>query len=226
MRADLRAGWPSTRSRWRGPLVFLIILGLGFLLAYVWVFAVWGAYRNLNKLSRARSGIAFVAFFVLTLVSSAIQMAMAFGVYPAAMPTAAELTPELVGVWQTESQGTSNPPRNEEVRRLRYTFLSNGTYAIADNRVQRGTLSDTRCVIIISSLDVGQARVQGTKLTLYPGIRSKMIEDGCTGKKSDSKQDQRFPAEEYQFTIQQHAEGQQLCLAGRYGESCLKPGAP
>lgn len=208
---------PAEVTNWTALIVFEAIGVLGYLAAYVWVFAVWGAYRDLNQVSRLRSGIAFVIFVLLSIPALAAGLAITYAVSGGPGTAKVQLPTALVSKWETLKQTDNGDVRTRDVQT--YTFWPNGTYGIFEGHASR----DARCATMRSSIVVGQARVNGSTLTLHPGQRTDTLDDRCTGQKNESKQNHGLPVEEYQYEIRQYQDGQQLCLSGRYGQMCLKP---
>ena len=198
-----------------GYLWFLTLLGIGLLLVFVWLFSVWGAYRELTGVSKLRSGIAYVIFVVLGLVSWLLQILMAGSM---ASATKAVFPASLVGEWETHSSSQSNGNDLGEI--VNYHFDTTGNYYIV---ATKGT-NNGRCLNFVADNSYGHATVEGSSLTLHVQQHKQIVEDGCSGGKSETPR--ALENQVYQFSLQQRPEGQRLCLSGRFGEICLAPKHP
>ena len=195
-----------------GYLSFLGMFGIGLLLVFVWLFCVWGAYRELTGVGRLRSGIAFVIFVVLGTVSMMLQIVMAGSMSPASKTT---FPASLVGDWEVRSVKQSNGTATSDI--ATYHFDPAGNYIIV---ASQGT-SNGRCLTVVADNSFGHATVEGSSLTLHVQQHKEVVDDGCSGKKSETPRGTENQV--YQFSLQQSREGQRLCLTGRFGEMCLAP---
>jgi hypothetical protein len=75
----------------------------------------------------------------------------------------------------------------------------------------------------VSNGSYGHATVVGSALTLHVQKRTETTDNNCNGTKSETAKD--LVNDVYQFSIRQNpdAEGQQLCLMGHFGETCVNP---
>jgi hypothetical protein len=198
-----------------GYLWFWALFGIGLLLVFVWLFFVWGAYRELTGVSKLRSGIAFVIFVVLGLVSMTLQLLMAGSMSPASKSV---FPAKLVGDWEARSVSQSDGV--ETTQTATYHFVTAGYYTVV---TARGS-NNGRCRNKLVDKSSGHATVEGSTLTLHVYQHMETIDDGCSGRKSQTPQ--TTENEVYQFALQQRPEGQRLCLTGRFGEQCLMPKHP
>ena len=195
---------------------YLIILGVGFLAVYIWILGVWGAYRKLNQLSRWRSVVAFAIFFVLSLPTLLIQMFMGgslFSFQPAQEP----LPAELVGTWERIHETSSDGVFSSEA--IVYRFLPEGAYL----QLQLKSSMNGQCLKTTQHGASGRVTIKGTTLSLTSKSRNETIDEGCSGKRSESPWEEYKTVEVYQYQIHKSAKGWELCLNGRFGEVCLTP---
>jgi hypothetical protein len=200
-----------------GAKVGLIILGGGFIAMYAWIFYVWGAYRQLNRLSKLRSGMAFAIFVTLSpfpLLAEGLMAASTVPVNQAQTPT---LPASLVGGWQTTRKTRSDGVTT--VESIRYKFFENGGYF----RVSVTGSTDGRCTKQVSQEAFGRMAVEGSTLVFTPSKSTESTKEGCSEKKSESSRPLELNKEADQYQIRQQTSGQELCLAGRQGELCLTP---
>ena len=211
------AGVVVNRDDWSaGFKAYLIILGIGFLAVYLWILGVWGAYRKLNKLSRSRSVVAFAIFFVLSLLAILIQMFMAAGLF-SLQPAQEPLPAELVGTWERTHQTSSDGLFASEA--IVYRFLPEGAYL----QLQLKSSMNGRCLKTTQHGTSGRVTIKGTTLSLTSKSRNETIDEGCSGKRSESPWEEYKTVEVYQYQIHKSAKGWELCLNGRFGEVCLTP---
>ncbi|WP_433967450.1 hypothetical protein [Tunturiibacter gelidiferens] len=100
-----------------GFKIFIIFLGLGFVATYVWIFCVWGAYRELMQVSKGRSTVALILFVLFSPVLFLVQMAMSALVAQSGGPA---MPDDLLGEWQLVQQSDSGGVHS--VRSVLYTF--------------------------------------------------------------------------------------------------------
>jgi hypothetical protein len=83
-----------------------LLMGLGFVVALIWILQIWRTYRESSMgVSPGRSAIAFVIFALLSPVAIALQFSMAAslsGAWPPSFPA------ELVGQWELTRDSRSN----------------------------------------------------------------------------------------------------------------------
>jgi hypothetical protein len=207
-------GWvdPVDLMKSAGYRVMWIVVGLGFVVAFIWIFRIWRTYRDLNQVSRGRSAIAFVIFMVLSPVAIALQFGMAAalsGATPPAFPA------ELVGQWELTRDSRSNDVGVHNA--MMFNFDPKGYYF---NLITKGT-TNGRCYVLITDGNYGHATVSGPTLTLHVNKHTETTDDKCNGTKSDFAKD--TTNEVYQYAIRQSPDGQQLCLTGKLGEACMSP---
>ncbi len=205
---------PVDLMRSPGFHVFWILLGLGLLATFVWIFRIWRAYRDLNQTSKVRSGVAFVIYMLLSPLILGLQLLMGSSMYTAAP---ASFPAKLVGQWELVKDDRSTQIATHHA--VLFRFDPNGYYLTLD------TLGTTNghCYTMTTNGSYGHATVVGSELTLHLQKHTENIDDKCNGTKSETPKD--LIDDVYQFSIRQNpdAEGQQLCLLGRFGETCLNP---
>jgi hypothetical protein len=189
-----------------------LVIALGFVVAFIWIFRMWRTYRELNQVSRARSVIAFLIFAVLSPVAIALQFAMAAGLSGATPP---HFPAELVGLWEVTRDNRSNDAGTHSAMTL--NFNSMGYYFML---ITKGT-TNGKCYVMITDGSNGHATVSGTGLTLHVSKHTETSNDTCNNTKSEFAKDTNN--EVYQYEIRQSSDGQQLCLTGKLGEACMKP---
>ena len=203
---------PIEMIKSRAYLVFAGVLGMVFLGGYVWNFFVWGAYRNMARLSKVRSGIAFGIFVILSLFLAAadILMTSSFtGAHKNPLPK------NLLGEWRAQSESDSNGAH--AVHRVSYGFFSDESYYVVDSL--RTTTGPCTASVVVHAH--GMASVDGSSVQLISTTRMRDTSDSCTGKKSSVAMDRE--SEIYQYRISEQPGGWQLCLSNRFGESCYAP---
>jgi hypothetical protein len=195
-----------------GYMWFLALVGFGMLAVYVWIFWIWGAYRNLTQVSQLRSAAAFVVFFVLGVVSLLLQILMAGSMSPApktVFPAA------LVGSWEASNQRSAGGLLTTEI--ADYHFDSTGNYVVVASK----GANNGHCVNFEADDSWGHATVEGSTLTLHVQTHKHVIDDSCSHTKLETPG--ATENQMYQYVLQQKSEGQSLCLTGRFGELCLTP---
>ena len=205
---------PVDLARSLGFEAFVVLLALGFVATFIWIFKIWRAYRDLNQTSKARSGIAFAIFLLLSPVALGLQLLMGSTLYsraPASFPA------KLVGQWELVKDDRSTQIATHHA--VMFRFDPNGYYLTLD------TLGTTngKCYTMVTNGSYGHATVAGPELTLHLQKHTETTNNNCTGTKSEVAKD--LANDVYQYSIRQNpdAEGQQLCLMGRFGETCLNP---
>ena len=204
-----------------GVLGFLLIFCAGLIAVYVWILVVWGAYRQLNNVSRRRSTIALIVFSVLIPLLMVPQYYMQ-GNFLSAQErrgTATGSLPlELVGLWgSVYAAGSGGAPSTEA---LSYNFASGGEYF----RLRTNIFKQGACTTTTQENSFGRASVDGSMLTLAPIRHTKTVNSTCSDEKSETPLD---PAKEiYPFEIRHESTGWMLCLAGRYGKQCFMAAKP
>lgn len=205
---------PVDLARSVGFQVFAVLLALGLALTFVWIFKIWRAYRDLNQTSKARSGIAFAIFLLFSPVALGLQLLMGSTLYN---NTPTSFPPKLVGQWELAKDDRSTQVATHHA--VMFRFDPNGYYLTLD------TLGTTngKCYTMTTNGSYGHATVAGSELTLHLQKHTENIDDKCNGTKSETPKD--LVNDEYQYSIRQNPEGggQQLCLLGRFGETCLNP---
>ncbi|HVO59999.1 MAG TPA: hypothetical protein VMT53_03640 [Terriglobales bacterium] len=203
---------PVDAVRSEGVKALFLVLALGIVAVYVWAFVVWRSYRELNRVSKFRSAIAFVVFLGFSPMVLALQLLMGASLSPT---TVTPFPTELVGVWETP------PPAGPFFPLFpvgaAYSFDSQGYYDSVDSKA----VSNGDCVTTTVDTEWGHATVEGSTLTLHPFRGSESIDGSCPGKRTEAIKN--LTNVEFRFTLRQSSEGQQLCLMGRYGERCLTP---
>jgi len=209
---QLLHGAASTDPPTSGVVGFLLILVAGFFAVYVWIVVVWGAYRQLNGVSRERSAIALAIYTMTIPVLLALQYFLQ-GNYLPAKARGGELPLELVGLWKSnDAAGADGVPPPEATT---VDFFSNGDYF----RIHRSTVRQGACVISTLENSQGRASVDGATVVLAPRKRSATSLNGCSREKLEKPLD---PEKEiYSFEIRHELAGWVLCLSGRYGQECL-----
>ena len=200
-----------------GAKAFLAIVSVGFLFVYFWIYLVWGAYRELTQVSKFRSGIAFTIFVTLSPVAFFVQALMARTALPAR--DRPQFPAELAGTWQTPVKPDGTNYRSAGVRS--YMFLPSGLYAAGDMKISKDDNPSHPCLKITTNNATGNASVQGSTLTLAPRKHTETREDSCSGTKSEIPMS--LDKEIYTWQIHQRPTGWELCLNGRFGETCLTP---
>lgn len=196
-----------------GFRVFWIIFGAGILLVFGWVFWIWGAYRELNQVSKARSGIAFAVYCLLSVPATVLVALIGSSGMPHQIRTTLPL--ELAGRWETRHDNVSGKEHSQEI--FTFNIGKDGYYFMLDVK----GWTNGMCAKIDQDGSVGHITVAGPKLVLTQSSHTVMLDDRCTGKKSETKLE--LNKEVYQYEIRQSATGQQLYLSGRFGQQSLSP---
>jgi len=66
--------------------LWLLLMGLAFVVAFIWSFRIWRTYRELNGVSPGRSALTFVIFASLSPVAIALHFSMAASLSGASPP--------------------------------------------------------------------------------------------------------------------------------------------
>jgi hypothetical protein len=197
-----------------GFLTWAWLLGLGATVSSAWVFVAWGAYRQINAVSRAKSGLALALANGIGPVALAITVLMAGVLQPMKDHDAAgALPPELVGRWvgKVESEASSATAD--------FNFTPAGFSYVKFMRTV-----ENNCQVGRSFGGWGRARIDGKWLRLTPQKRMQTYQD-CTGKHSEEPR----AAEEESFVYHlepQPTGGWSLSLEGRTATMRLLPAAP
>src|SRR5215471_4551402 len=207
-------GWadPVDLMKSAGYRGLWLAIGLGYVVAFIWIFRIWRTYRELNAVSRARSALAFLIFALLSPVAIALQLGMAASLSGATPPP---FPAELAGQWELTRDSRSNDVAVHNA--MMFHFDPKGYYV---NLISKGT-TNGKCYVMISDGSYGHATVSGSNLTLHVEKHTETTDDKCNNTKSEFAKD--TINEMYQYTIRQSPEGQQLCLTGKLGEACMKP---
>lgn len=201
--------------------VYVALVCCGFAIMYLWMFFLWGAYRELMQVSRLRSAIAFCIYAALSPFLLLVQSLMAV-VMISVDQTAPPVPDELVGVWETNRQSNANGIHSFE--NLAYEFsapefkmVGRGSYFMIDLR----SLTNGKCIIRMGQTESGSVLVKGSTIELAPYQRIRLTDNGCTGAKSETPLDRS--KSEYQYKITRQPSGWRLCLENRFGQTCLTP---
>lgn len=202
-----------------GFKIFIIFLGLGFVATYVWIFCVWGAYRELMQVSKGRSTVALILFVLFSPVLFLVQMAMSALVAQSGGPA---MPDDLLGEWQLVQQSDSGGVHS--VRSVLYTFapprwkmMRAGEYFFTDIHGS----ANGKCLITTMKQEFGQVSAQGSTMDLMPARRTETKKDQCAGVTVEAATD--LSKTEYHYKIDQEASGWTLCLNDRFGQTCLTP---
>ncbi len=205
---------PVDLMRSAGFHAFWILLALGLVATFIWIFRIWGAYRDLNQTSKARSAVAFTIYMLLSPLILGLQVLMGSSMYTAA-PT--PFPAELVGQWELTKENRTGEIATHHA--VSFKFDPNGYYMTLD------TLGTTNghCYTMVNNGSYGHATVVGSALTLHVQKHTETTDNNCNGTKSETAKE--LINDVYQFSIRPNpeAEGQQLCLMGHFGETCLNP---
>jgi hypothetical protein len=199
-----------------GFRVYLVIVGVGLLAVYTWIFFIWGAYRELNRLSKLRSGIALAIFLTLSpfqLLIGLLMNASAVPLHPGTKPT---LPAELAGTWLRKREATSGGVHSGEL--ITYAFFPGDTYFI----IATTGSTNGRCLRMTTRRERGRVTAEGSMLAFTPRERSEVTDDGCSGRKWEANLE--LAKEVCRYELHRRTTGWELCLAGRFGETCLTPG--
>jgi len=197
--------------------VSLVIIALGFVVVFFWVFVVWGAYRQLNAVSKLRSGIAYVLYIMLSILVFPFIFVMTQTIIPTTLPRV-DLPKELLGDWLSTTPGDASNFGLQDQERYRFTLYENfGGYI----HCQLKNVLSNGCVVKTSTCVSGHARVNGTTLYIYPQKNWDQIENNsCTGEDKISKMPLDKAGASYQYRILQEPTGFKLCLLSRFDEKC------
>jgi hypothetical protein len=195
-----------------GYKVMWAVMGLGFIVTFIWIFHVWRTYRELNQVSRLRSAIAFLTFVLLSPLAIGLQFVMASSFSAAAPPA---FPAELVGQWELTRDSRSSDTGVHNA--MMFNFDPKGYYV---NLITKAT-TNGKCYVMLSDGSYGHATVSGSNLTLHVEKHTQTTDDKCNNTKSEFGKD--TINEVYQYAIRQNPDGQQLCLTGKLGEACMSP---
>jgi hypothetical protein len=191
---------------------FMSIVGVGLIAVYVWIFVVWGAYRQLNDVSRGRSAIALTVFTVVSPALLGIQILMQYNL-PGQKDPASRLPRDLVGLWKTSD--ATGPDGGPSLEGTIYDFFATGEYA----RIHKGIVRQGTCAIAMRENASGRARVEGSVLILSPQKRLATSMNACSQEKGEKSLE--LDEETYAFEVRHQPTGWMLCLSGRYHQQCL-----
>jgi hypothetical protein len=202
-----------------GFRIFAFCIGFGLVATYVWIFVVWGAYRELMQVSKGRSAVALILFVLFSPVLFLVQMAMSATVAQSGGPA---MPDDLVGEWQLVQQSDSGGVHS--ARSMLYTFspprwkmMRAGEYFLTDIHGS----ANGKCLISTMKQEFGQVSVQGSTMDLMPARRTETKKDQCAGVTVEAATD--LSKTEYHYKINQEASGWTLCLNDRFGQTCLTP---
>ncbi len=203
-----------------GFRIFLVFLVLGCVVTYVWIYWVWGAYRELMQVSKRKSAIALIFFFLFSPIVFLLQAATLMPTV--AQPDGAAVPESLIGQWQFVQQSDGGGVRS--ARSVLYSFspprwriMRTGEYSLEE---MRGA-SNGRCVISTETKELGQISVHDSTIDLIPAGHIEWTRDQCTGK--NSKVFLHPGKTEYQYKLNEDPSGWTLCLNDRFGQTCLTP---
>ncbi len=202
-----------------GAMVYLGILAVGVLGTLVWISVVWGAFRELNSLSKTRSAVAFAIFVTLSFVVLALEALMGSQsmaeLQGTKATTASKIPPELLGVWHSESVTKSEGIPSDQS--IVFSFNERGYYfQIVSDITRQGS-----CIATIMISESGPFRIDGSTMRLAPNERHRASESSCSKEKSEVSVEAE--KEVYHYVIREQPTGWMLCLNGRFGEHCLLP---
>ncbi len=190
------------------------ILAMGFVVVYIWVFVVWGAYRQLNSVSKLRSAIAYALYIMLSILALPFILVMMQTMNFTPLPRA-DLPKELLGDWLSINLGDASKLGFDDQER--YIFTLNGNFGGYTHCQSTNTLSNS-CVVNTSTCVSGHARVTGNNLDIYPP----QITDGkeknfCTGEDKAFNMPLEQASANYQYRILPESTRFKLCLLSRFG---------
>lgn len=191
----------------------LLVAFLG--VSLIWLYCVWGTYRELNGLSKPKSAVAFAVFSAAAPLLVLLQGLMLAAVLPGKPVVARSFPADLVGEWQLKSSIKSNDLLRTEIES--YRFEDNGTYIF----VATHGLTDGRCTQTIQYGGFGRVTAEDAVLSLTPQKRQESTEDSCARGKSTIEKE--LTVEVYHYELRRHPWGWELCLDGRFGQRCFKP---
>ena len=203
---------PVELSRSAGFISFAVLLAIGFLLVLVWIFKIWRTYRDLNHVSRGRSAVALFLYVLLSPLAMGVQLLLGSSLATAA-PT--PFPAELVGQW--EEQQNKRAADGAVHYAVFYRFDAKGYYLAL---LTKGT-TNGQCYNMISDGNYGHATVSGSTMTLHLQKHTESTTNTCNGNKTEV--DKELANQVFQYALKQTPQGQQLCLSGKFGETCLSP---
>jgi hypothetical protein len=134
-------------------------MGLGFVVAWIWMFRIWRTYRQLNGVSPGGSAIAFVIFAVAQSGGHRAAVQRAASLSGASPPSFAA---RLVGRWELTRDSRSNDVAVHNA--MMFNFDPKGYYI---NLITKGT-TNGRCYVLITDGSYGtrQCQAQISRCTL------------------------------------------------------------
>jgi hypothetical protein len=122
---------------------------------------------------------------------------------------------ELAGQWEfVKDEHLSGSATHHAVM---FSFDSNGYYNTLESR---GT-TNGRCYTLMNDGSYGHASAHGPTLTLHLEKHTESTDNTCNGTKLEAPKE--LDNVVYQYALRQNPDGQELCLNGRFGETCFRP---
>ncbi len=192
---------------------------LGLVGSCVWIVCVWGAYREVMKVSKGRSAIALILFTTLSPLLLFAQYALVGNlIQPNQTPA---MPSDLAGQWVLEERSDSEPNSTHSVL---YVFTPPpsrsdplGYYKLREAR----TSVEGKCVVTVTKQESGTAEVHDPTVDLTPVRRTESRTDQCTGRTSEVPL--ALDSAQYRYKVNKDASGWTLCLNDRFGDTCLRP---
>jgi len=203
---------PVDLSHSGGFMAMCAVFVVGFVLVFMWIFRIWRTYRDLNQVSRMRSAVAFVIYLTLSPLALGLQGFMGSSLSTAA-PT--PFPAELVGQW--EVQQNKQAEDGAVHYSILYRFDGKGYYLAL---MTKGT-TNGQCYTMVSDGNYGHATVSSNTITLHLQKHTESTTNTCNGQKTEV--DKELDNQVFQYALRQTGQGQQLCLSGKFGETCLSP---
>jgi hypothetical protein len=193
---------------------------LGLVGSCVWIVCVWGAYRELMKVSKGKSAMALILFTTLSPLLLFAQYALVGNLM---QPNQSPAMPsDLAGQWVLEQCPDSSGANS--THSVIYTFTAPesrsdplGFYKLSDT----GTSVEGECLITVTKLESGTAEVHDPTIDLTPVRRTESRADQCTGRTSEVHP--QLGVSQYRYKINKDASGWTLRLNNRFGDTCLTP---
>jgi hypothetical protein len=177
---------------------------------FVWTFIVWGSYRQLNGVTKLRSGIVLAIFVVLTPFLYVLQYLMLNAIIdmkPATFPE------DLVGDWEFKQAARDGDLVRSEIET--WHFDANGNYI----HVRTAGTADGRCLAQKNLGSYGASSTSGDTLTLAPSGGNEQTTESCSGQKEERQTSP--PSEVYRYEVRRETTGWKLCISNRLGERCF-----
>jgi hypothetical protein len=136
-------GWvdPVDLMKSTGYRALWLVIGIGFVVAFIWIFRIWRTYRELNQVSRALSAVAFAIFASLSPIAIVLQFGMAASLSGAAPPS---FPADLVGDWELTRDSRSSDAAVHNA--MMFHFDPKGYYI---NLITKGT-TNGKCYVLIT----------------------------------------------------------------------------